>query len=138
MENDQFSTGGSRPLALDDIMPMKVLNLPPFLVFQKNFSNSLKFWLIDWVTFFPLSPMHKRGKWPIFFRWIQTPGFRCFNAYEGSKSFYSAKTTQKPAIFDKFWILLDKKWIRKCLELVASPIFFLYSVPTQNVVLNRN
>jgi len=82
--------------------------------------------------------LHKRGKWPIFFRWIQTPGFSCFNAYEGSKSFYSAKTAQKSAIFDRFWILLDKKWIRKCLKLVAWPIFFLYSVPTQNVVLNRN
>ena len=71
-----------------------------------------------------IQPLHKHGKWPIFFQWIQTPGFTCFNAYEGSKPFYSAKTTQKPAIFDIFCILLDKKWIRKCLELVASPIFF--------------
>ena len=43
MENDRFSSGGSRPLGLD-----------------------------------------------------------AFNAYEGSESFYSTKTTQNPAIFDKF------------------------------------
>ena len=84
------------------------------------------------------SSVHKRGIWPIVFRWIQTPGFRCSTAYKGSKFFYSSKTAQKSAIFDEFWVLLDKKWIRNCLELVASPIFFLYSVPTQNVVLNMN
>ena len=62
-------------------------------------------------------PLHKRGKWLIFFWWIQTPGFRCFNAYEGSKSLRSAKTIQKPAIFDKFSISLDKKWIKKMLRI---------------------
>ena len=81
--------------------------------------------------------MHKHGKWPIFVRWIQTPGFRWFIAYEGSQPFYSTKTIQKPAIFKKFWILLDENCIKKCLELMVSLIFFLYIVPTKNFLLGR-
>ena len=36
MENDQFSSGGSRPLSLDALMPMKVLNL--FIVLKLHFN----------------------------------------------------------------------------------------------------
>ena len=36
MENDRFSSGGSRPLGLDALMPMKVLNLFIVLKLHRN------------------------------------------------------------------------------------------------------
>ena len=43
MENDRFSSGGSRPLGLDALMPMKVLNLFIVLKLHRNLRFLINF-----------------------------------------------------------------------------------------------
>ena len=43
MENDRFSSGGSRPLGLDALMPMKDLNLFIVLKLQGNLRFLINF-----------------------------------------------------------------------------------------------